>query len=96
MAINTYTEIHYFDTTFYGGNDEKCCGNGKEYYLFEIREFVGDRCVKMYHKYILCNTIKSTTMFLQLLKEQQFVEYLAQQPKIIDMQKTITKYIIER
>ena len=91
--INITGEEKSFDLTLYNGKSELIFDNGKEFALLEIREVKGNKIINIYHKYIIANTIKSMEWTLALLKTANFVELLLQQPKIIDLQQVIKKYI---
>ena len=93
MALTISGEEKAFDITFYNGKSELIFENGKEFALLEIREVKNNKVINMYHKYIDISTIKSTELTLALLKTTNFVELLLQQPKIIDLQQVIKKYI---
>ncbi|MBQ3047454.1 MAG: hypothetical protein IJD48_00365 [Clostridia bacterium] len=93
MALTITAEEKAFDITFYNGKSELIFENGKEFALLEIREVKNNKVINMYHKYIDISTIKSTELTLALLKTTNFVELLLQQPKIIDLQQVIKKYI---
>ena len=94
--IIIYGEMQCYDISFYCGQNEKYYDNGKEFYLLEIREWKGNKCVNMYHKYILADTTKgmSLTILTELFKEKNFVELLINQRKIVDMGKVIKEYIL--
>lgn len=91
--INITGEEKSFDLTLYNGKSELIFENGKEFAFLEIREIKGNKITKIYHKYIIANTIKSMEWTLALLKTANFVELLLQQSKIIDLQQVIKKYI---
>ena len=92
--INIYGEMQCYDISFFCGQNEKYYDNGKEFYLLEIREWKGNKCFNIYHKYILASTIKSQFILNGLLKEKNFVELLINQPRFVDMGKVIKEYIL--
>ncbi len=82
----------YYDITYYNGENEAIFDNGKKYYLLEIREFIGNKCKNIYHRYIT-NKINNDFVFCQLLKDHNFIKELLKQRKIIDISSLAKKYL---
>ena len=85
-----------FDIIFWNNESEKYYDNGKEYYLLQITERKNRKCVNMYSKYVLAETMQkvSITILTQLFKENEFVELLCQQRKIVNMKQVIRDYLL--
>lgn len=94
--ITIHGDERCFDIDFWNGESEKYYDNGKEYYLLQITEWKNKKCVNMYSKYVLAETMKSVslTILTQLFKENEFMDLLCQQRKIADMLQVIRDYTL--
>lgn len=82
-----------FEIEFWGGKNQAYKQFDKEYYLLNIQKFNGIKFIKQYTKYIMAETIDNYKMvFLSALEMEKYIEFLINEPKIIDAKDTLYRF----